>query len=340
MTHSLALLSMVSFLVAATVVPLSQRYARKKKLLDVPNERSSHRVPTPKTGGVGIVAGALAGWIAAWFTTDSFEPGHFGLMAVLLGGAAVGFAGDVLDLKAVWRLVFYSLLAMCAAYTGAQINPIMAQGPKSTDLAGIGWAVFSVLFIVWYANLFNFMDGIDGIAGGTGAVALGALAVCFSCRGEDALAIVSLCLACAALGFLLFNWAPASVFMGDGGAVFLGMSVGALSLVAVRKQALSLIAAVFLMLPFVFDATFTLSRRIVETERFWTAHRTHVYQQMCDLGLSHRTVSAIYIALCVGFAAIGLLFDAMPPVPQILCAGLAIVALSACSMYVILRNRK
>jgi UDP-N-acetylmuramyl pentapeptide phosphotransferase/UDP-N-acetylglucosamine-1-phosphate transferase len=184
------------------------------------------------------------------------------------------------------------------------------------------------------------MDGIDGIAGGASLVTLGALAIVFSSNGLAPLSLLAVSACAAVVGFLLYNYPPASVFMGDGGSVFLGMTAGALSIAAVKEGILSLAAAVFMMLPFVFDATFTLFRRMLRRERFWAAHRSHVYQQMCDLGFSHRSVTLIYTVAAVICAAVGLAFDTWPRMVQAAVWWRALGVMLAVSVAVVRINER
>ena len=295
--------ALAGFLISVVVVPVVRNIAKRKGILDIPNERSSHKIPTPRTGGVGIFTGSLVGVVFGLILTDQPFFAEAALFyGIFFAGAAIGFGDDLLDLPTLLRMGLYLACAATAALYGASIDVLQIPGVPTLKLGQIGGVIFSTLFIAWYTNLFNFMDGIDGIAGGAAIVTLGGLAFLFGRNGETSIAIVALASAGACVGFIFYNFPPASVFMGDGGAVFLGLQAGTLSLLAVTKKCASLSAVVLLMLPFVFDATFTLIRRMINKERFWAAHRSHIYQQMCDLGMSHRTVSTGYTAAAAAFA--------------------------------------
>lgn len=326
-------------LISAMVVPLARSLALKKGLLDIPNERSSHKVPTPRTGGIGIVAGAIGGLgLALAFGGNAPSVVEWLSLGVLAAGAAVGFLDDVFDLPSTVRLLLYLACAAGLVYAGAFVERVALPGLPAIGLGhAVGFA-FSVLFVAWYTNLFNFMDGIDGIAGCAAAVTMGALAVVFIQGGETFWAALSLACAGACVGFLIYNVPPASVFMGDGGAVFLGLAAGGLSLVAVERGHLALPAAVMLMLPFVFDATFTLFRRMLRRERFWAAHRTHVYQQMCDLRMSHRAVTSVYTVAALLCAALGLVYGSMPDWGKALAFWGAVTVLLFSAMFVLKKN--
>jgi UDP-N-acetylmuramyl pentapeptide phosphotransferase/UDP-N-acetylglucosamine-1-phosphate transferase len=311
---AIVLVSIASVVLAVVVVPIARRMALAKGLLDIPNERSSHKTPTPRTGGIGIFAGAIGGLgLALAVEAPTPNCAQWLFFGSLLAGAVAGFMDDVFSLPTAVRMLLYLACAAGLAYCGASVETIALPGLPSFGIGHVGGLAFSALFIAWYTNLFNFMDGIDGIAGTAAAVTMGFLAIVFLSNDDAMWGILSLCCASACVGFLLHNYPPASVFMGDGGAVFLGLAAGGLSLVAIKEEYLELPAAVLLMFPFVFDATFTLLRRMIKRERFWAAHRTHIYQQMCDLGFSHRSVTTIYTAAAVIFATLGVSYGEIPP---------------------------
>lgn len=329
-----------ALIVSFLLVPLSARIARRKKRLDIPNERSSHKVPTPRTGGVGIVLGGVAAWGAtcAVFGVPIQKDALF-TVCILVAGAAAGFGDDLFGIKSMYRLLFYLSCAACLAGFGARVTSISVPIMGTVYLSPLTGMVLCALLITWYANLFNFMDGIDGIAGAAGLVTMGALSFLFGRTGEMPEALFAAATAGAALGFLFFNFPRASVFMGDGGAVFMGLSAGALSLRAVNKGLIDIYPALLLMFPFVFDATFTLFRRMLKREKFWTAHRGHVYQQLCDLGFRHATVSIFYFIAAIACALLGLFFHLLP-LPAKTASFLGIPLLFfLLFLYVIYRNR-
>ena len=331
--------ALTAFAFSALLVPLAARAARQRKLLDVPNERSSHKKPTPRIGGVGIVLGAaLGGAVTCVGFGIPISAQAAGLLVSLVAGAAVGFADDLLQLKTGLRLLLYLVCAFGAYAFGASIDVFHIPGAGSIFLGGAFGAVFSVLFIVWYTNLFNFMDGINGIAASTSLVTMGALSYLFGAAGIPLEASLAAGIAGASLGFLFYNFPKASVFMGDGGAVFIGLAAGALSLRAVDLALISTHGVVLLMFPFVFDATFTLIRRMVRRERFWAAHRTHVYQQLCDLGFSHARITGMYFIAAVACAVLGLAYHRLPLSVRLIALSLLIVAAFWTARYVIVHN--
>ena len=254
--------------------------------LDQPNHRSLHTAPTPRVGGLGIVAGVL-------------------LTAVLLGQGLL--AGLLLPLAAVsWfdDRGHVSILVRLGVQFMAIIVWVLVQIPD-------GWlpGVAAVFALVWMANLYNFMDGSDGLAGGMAVFGFGACGVAAWLAGNGALALLTLSVAAAALGFLCFTFPPARVFMGDAGSVPLGFLAGAIGLAGWLQDAWPVWFPVLVFSPFVADATVTLLRRMARREYFWIAHREHYYQRLVRMGWSHRRLALAEYALMAacGGSALALL---------------------------------
>ena len=247
-----------------------------REILDCPNERSSHQVPTPRGGGIAVIGSTLLAW-AVFARTESIPSGVFGIVlgAVLL--AAVSWFDDLRGLSPVVRL-----LAQAAAVA---IGILVLPGPRDLFyLAAIG------LVWIWWINLFNFMDGIDGLAG-TEAAAIGAGLLLFAGVGagaDPALRTLAAAVTGAAIGFLVWNWSPARIFLGDIGSVPLGYVLGFLLLDLAARGRWTI--AVILPLYFLADATITLVRRLLRGARVWQAHREHFYQHAVRRGLGHAAV--------------------------------------------------
>ncbi len=253
-----------------------RRYALSKSLIDVPNARSSHTVPTPRGGGVAIVLSflllvpllsifSLLPWASAW-----------GLIGAGGGVAVLGFLDDHGHIAARWRLLGHFSAAVWALFWLGGIPPLTIMGVVF-DMGWIG-VVLSLFYLVWMLNLYNFMDGIDGLA------SVEAIAVCVSASlicalmGFSSLAWAPLLLSFTVAGFLYWNFPPAKIFMGDAGSGFLGVTLGILSLQAAWVSPVLLWVWVILMGVFVVDATFTLVRRLVRGDKVYEAHRSHAYQ--------------------------------------------------------------
>lgn len=261
-----------------------RHYALKRQLMDMPNERSSHTAPTPRGGGVAIVAVFLGGLFVLWLT-DTVS-GAISLALVGAGAlvAAVGFLDDHSHIPARWRLLAHFAAAAWALF--------WLNGAPPTELAGIhitpgpvGAVVFAFC-LVWLLNLYNFMDGIDGIAGVQAVTVCAGAAVLYWVAGADGDATalqqhtsLALLLACATAGFLLWNFPPAKIFMGDAGSGFVGITLGMLSLHAAHADATLLWAWAILLGVFIVDATTTLLRRLLWGEKAHQAHRSHAYQR-------------------------------------------------------------
>ena len=264
--------AVISFLLTAAL----RRYALARSIIDIPNSRSSHTIPTPRGGGVAIVLTFLAS--IPVFGIFEMVPWQQ-LMAIGGGGAAVaviGFMDDHGHIAARWRLLGHFGAGVWALAWLGGLPPITLFG-TSLNLHWVGHFLAAV-YLVWLLNLYNFMDGIDGIA------SVEALSVCLSAcllyGFSDAQDLIwgPTMLAAAVVGFLCWNFPPARIFMGDAGSGFLGITLGVLSLQAAWISPELLWAWVILLGVFVVDATFTLIRRLLRGDKVYEAHRSHAYQ--------------------------------------------------------------
>ncbi|MDR2092956.1 MAG: glycosyltransferase family 4 protein [Azoarcus sp.] len=251
---------------------LLRHYALRRHLLDVPNARSSHTRPTPRGGGLAIVASFAAALVVAGYA--GLLPTPLILASIFAGGivAVTGFADDHGHIAARWRLLAHFAAAGTALLILPEI-PALFAGPMSGSLLALT-ALTEAFYLAWMLNLYNFMDGIDGIAATEAVcVCLGGAAL-FLLGDAPCLAIAPILLAAAVAGFLCWNWPPARIFMGDGGSGFLGFTLGLLSLQA---------PAFFwhwtiLLAVFICDASLTLARRALAGQTLHEAHRSHAYQ--------------------------------------------------------------
>lgn len=291
---ALILISIV--ILSAVLTGLMRRYALSRQLMDRPNKRSSHSVPTPRGGGIAIVVAFLAGLLVSGNETSSAMT-----TALLFGGigvAVVGFVDDHGHIAARWRLFTHFSCAIWILYWLGV--PRLEWMGGTVDLGALG-AVLAVLYLVWMLNLYNFMDGIDGIAGiealtvGAGGTAIYWLAG-LPLSGDAALPAL---LAAAALGFLVWNFPPARIFMGDAGSGFLGLMLGTFSLQAALVHPVLLWCWVVLLGVFIVDATVTLIRRLLRREILYKAHRSHAYQHASRELRTHRSVTIAVAAINV-----------------------------------------
>ena len=285
-----------SFVVSATLTELTRKFALSHGVLDIPNERSSHSAPTPRGGGVGIVATTTSGMSAlaatGWLSLDLF-------MALAVGGVAiaiVGFIDDRRRLSAKVRLAVHFGAAVWALWWLGGLPPLRLG--ETVVTFGLGGYVLGALGIVWTLNLFNFMDGVDGIAASEASFIIGAGTLLTLSGGVVTGAVAAaLLFAAACCGFLLWNWPPAKIFMGDVGSGYLGYGVVVLALIAARDNVVALLVWVILGALFFIDATITLGRRVARREPAHEAHRSHAYQRLARRWGSHRSVTLLALGI-------------------------------------------
>jgi UDP-N-acetylmuramyl pentapeptide phosphotransferase/UDP-N-acetylglucosamine-1-phosphate transferase len=317
MRAMLALAPIAAFVVALLAARLLLTPVGRRLVLDEPNERSLHAHPVPRTGGIAIAAGvAVAGTL--------MQPSVAVTLLAALALAAVSFIDDVAGLPTLARLAAHVIAAAAVLlYQLGYTEPVL-------------FMVF-VLAIAWYANLYNFMDGSDGLAGGMALFGFGAYAIAAQLSGADALAALCGSIAAAAAGFLVFNFPPARLFMGDVGSVPIGFLAGALGVVGWSRGYWPIWFPLLVFAPFVCDATLTLLRRLLRREQVWQAHRDHYYQRLVRMGFGHRGAALIEYTAMAGCAAIALL--ARPGSATVQAGALAFAAaiLIAVALWVDLR---
>ena len=287
-------------------------------MLDRPNQRSLHGRPVPRSGGISIAAGVAACAAAS----DAVTLQGVGAILAIAGGLAlISFADDILALPVLLRLAAH------IAAAGAALG--LAVGVAEP-------ALFAVLLlaIAWYANLYNFMDGSDGLAGGMAVLGFGAYAWVAHQTGHGALATASGGIAVATIAFLLANFHPARIFMGDVGSVPLGFLAGAMGVLGWRDGVWPLWFPVLVFAPFVCDATLTLVKRLLRRERVWEPHKDHYYQRLVRMGFGHRATAWIEYAAMAGCAATAILVRAAEPAAQAGALGAAVVVLIAIAVWI------
>lgn len=274
---------------------LLRRYALRHQLLDVPNHRSSHHQPTPRGGGIAIVLIFFVGAVILasnhWLTGD--------LLLALSGGLVVAFISawdDICPLPAQIRLAAHLMAAAWALYWLASLPEIPFLGLTLRPSLALG-APLAILWITWLINLYNFMDGIDGLAGAEAATtALFASGFFALVSSNPGLAHLSLALALAALAFILWNWPPAKIFMGDVGSCFLGFCFALLSLIGPEQGGMPLWTWLILLAVFICDATFTLIQRFLTGQAWHQPHCSHGYQRAAQ-ALGHRNTTLAITAI-------------------------------------------
>ena len=279
------------FLVSVALTYAIKRYAEKKAVLDIPNERSSHATPTPKGGGLAII---VVVYIGLCYFQESIDSTLFYALLCAIPIAVISLLDDILTLSSKIRFFVQSVSASMALY--------FLEGVFSIDFILFelhGWWVNVIAFmaIVWLTNLYNFLDGIDGYAGSEALIVGLGLSVFFD-------NLLGLVIIAASLGFLLFNWHKASIFMGDVGSATLGF-IFAIFVLHDTSQGNIYIWLVLLSL-FWFDATLTLIRRYKNGENITQAHKKHAYQRLTQYGWSHDKV--VWFALAFNLIFFVLLY--------------------------------
>lgn len=277
-----------------------RRLAERRRFLDIPNERSSHTRPTPRGGGLAIVAVTMAGSWALWPFMRS-EVTAWQWMAFTLGAllvAGVSWIDDLRSLSTRVRLVTHLTGAILVCLAFGVWKEIVIPGLGCFSLGLWGWPL-TLLWIVGLTNAYNFMDGIDGIAGGQAVVAGVGWLILGIIGGNPFLSVIGVLLTASCLGFLGHNWPPAKIFMGDVGSAFLGYVFAVLPVVVAQSNPRFMLIGALLVWPFIFDTVFTFLRRLINRENVLAAHRSHIYQRLVISGLSHQTVTLLYVALAV-----------------------------------------
>ena len=261
------------------------RLAMRLHIHAVPNYRSLHPKITPRGAGIVVAAANLAAIaIAYWLGMIRYSY----LLIFFVGGLAIvliGFADDRFDLRAILRLAVHIAAASWILFWFGGMPPL----GLGTALVDLGWVgnIFAALAMVWFFNLFNFMDGIDGMATSGTIYVTAAAALILYLNGDHSLALLSALLCAATTGFVYYNWPPARVFLGDSGSSFFSYTIAALVLGSLWNDSMSLWTWLILLGYFVVDTTVTLLTRLVTGSKWYRAHRSHAYQNLARIWGDH-----------------------------------------------------
>ncbi len=315
------LLTLTTLALAFALVGLIRKYALRSGMLDHPGERSSHSRATPTGGGAGLV-GAL---VIVSLVPSPWWPFSTAWSWVIVGMVVLAFVGwldDRRDVSWLARLAVQLLVSIVLLTCLTLTTTVTAQGaPVMT-----GWGiVIGVAGLVWLMNAWNFMDGSDGMAGAQGVFCGAVLAGLLLSSGQQVAGLAALALAAACLGFLAWNLPPARIFMGDTGSVPLGLAVGVLLWSAITDGVLTLPVALLVPATFMVDAGMTLLWRVVRGERWYTAHRNHLYQRLIGHGWSHGRVLLLYQGVNVLFLAPAIIYTKNNPDVAWPCAGICVM---------------
>lgn len=266
-------------------------------VLDHPNERSLHKRAVPRGGGLAILSAMLVAGIAVTWFYSAFSLASLAAGVILVSG--ISFLDDRRSVSPLGRLFVHVLAVALILYQGYAPDSLVLPGISLYPADGVVMVLF-LLFGVWLINLYNFMDGMDGFAGGMAVFGFGAFAIMGGLAGHELFFIMNLIVVAAAAGFLVFNFPPARIFMGDVGSSTLGFLAAAFSLWGARDGVFPFWTALLVFSPFIMDATVTLLRRLWLREKVWQAHKTHFYQQLVQTGWGHRKTVLAEYAVMIG----------------------------------------
>lgn len=307
--------ALLAFVVTAVIVDLVIVLATRYRLVDLPNRRSAHALPTARGGGAAIVITMAAGATAAAFRWPSLAiPIMLGTLAPALVIGFVGVIDDMQPLKASLRLLIHIAAALVITWFIGPIRSLAIPGLPDIELGHAAWPV-TVLWIVGLTNAYNFMDGIDGMAG-LGAVVAGLfIAAIALVMWVPPLMVLGAFLAASAGGFLVFNWQPARIFMGDVGSAFLGTFFAAMPLLFPSHMRSDAILPVAMCLwPYIYDPFLSVFRRAISGHNPLEPHREFLFHRLVRSGVPHAWVSLLYggLASLGGLAGVAMVASPIP----------------------------
>lgn len=303
------------FIITFILCVLFARLTLLSHILDHPGTRSLHGQPVPRTGGLAVLAGILVGTASNAMNVIGSQ---FQTLVLMLAGlvplALVSFQDDRVGVTAKWRMLTHLLVAVSLLAAGL--------APDRLELPGFAWLLprwlasfLAVFFVIWMINLYNFMDGMDGFAGGMAVIGFSTLA--WLGQADPGFAALCLTVATASAGFLVHNFPPAKIFLGDTGSTTLGFLAAACSLWGSKVGLFPFWVALLVFSPFIVDATVTLLRRLLRGEKVWEAHRTHYYQRLVLLGWGHRRTVLVEYVLMLACAGSAVLAVHLPPTGEV-----------------------
>ena len=291
---SIFALGIIFFILTLLFTGYMRHYALKKNIIDNPNERSSHSVPTPRGGGVAVVCSYLLA-LAVLIYSQQLEV-HTGVTLIIAGFiiALLGFLDDHGHINSMLRLAVHFLVAIGVVFSLGGFSEVTIF--NSFEL-GFFANIIAVLFLVWLLNLYNFMDGINGIASVEAITTVVSMAILYYVLNTTLNSDILWLLAACVFGFLLWNFPKAKIFMGDACSGFLGLTLGILALIALKENLALFCAWIICLGVFVVDATYTLIKRVLNGYKMYDAHRSHSYQILSRRWGSHTPVTLAVAAI-------------------------------------------
>jgi UDP-N-acetylmuramyl pentapeptide phosphotransferase/UDP-N-acetylglucosamine-1-phosphate transferase len=327
---NLLIIVMISGLLSWLATYALRRSALRLKLVDMPGERSSHVQPTPRGGGLSFVVVS-----SVMIAVTAFLLGKFtlpGVPVLILGSQLVAFvslADDRWHLPVYVRIGAHSIGALVLVLGAGWIREVALPWGGVLSLGWLGLP-FTLIWIVGLTNAYNFMDGIDGLAGGQAVIAAGMLAW-LSCLLEASQLCWFMAIICGSVfGFLIHNWPPARIFMGDVGSAYLGYTFAGWAVLCcrIRSGGMPFFAWVILLAPFLLDTSVTLISRVVRGQRWYEAHREHFYQRLIRQDWSHLAVTSLYLCVTAFLGFVTIAFYGYSRISVILFAGMVVIPLA------------
>lgn len=284
-----------------------RKWSEHRQILDIPNERSSHNRPIPRGGGISIVTLSISGlWIIYLIGSSIFRLDwliYFSLGGLLVSG--ISLLDDLYSVRNTLRFTIHGVAGILIIWGVGYVSLISFPEEINFNIGSMG-LVLTFIYIVGLTNAYNFMDGIDGIAAVQAIIAGVGWVIIGHIYSDPLILLLGLLIVTTSTGFLIHNWHPAKIFMGDVGSAFLGFTFATITMIAVKHDPLLLYAGILLVWPFIFDTLYTLFRRMVHKENIFEAHRSHLYQRLVISGWGHRSVTILYgILACSAFIPVG-----------------------------------
>ncbi|MBM7543074.1 glycosyltransferase family 4 protein [Amphibacillus cookii] len=295
----------ICFILALTITPIVKKIAFIIGAVDRPNNRKIHAKIMPRLGGLAIFSSFMIGFFI-------FNPDSPYVWSILIGAiliTAIGIIDDVYELAARYKFFVQTISALVVVLGGVEITYVNLPFDYAIDLGYLSIPI-TVLWIVGITNAINLIDGLDGLAAGVSTIALITIAGLALSLSDMFVAFVSLLLIGSTLGFLVFNFHPAKIFMGDTGALFLGYMIGVLSVLGFKNATLfSLIVPIAILGVPILDTIFAIIRRVVHKKPLYAPDKMHLHHCLFNLGFSHRQTVILIYAMSALFSIAGVIFN-------------------------------
>lgn len=296
----------LSFVVSIMATPLIKRLAIKLGATDQPNHRKIHRIVMPRLGGLAIVIGSVAGLLF-------LMPQYNHLLSIAVGGiiiVAIGVLDDKFTLSAKVKFLGQFTAALIPVFAGVNIDHVTIPFGGQLQLGAFGY-VLTVFWIIGITNAINLMDGLDGLAGGVSVIGLSTILVMAAINHQYFVVTMATVLIGSTVGFLVFNFHPAKIFMGDTGALFLGYMLSVISVLGFFKSlaTFSVVVPILILAVPIFDTLFAIIRRLIKRQRISAPDKSHLHHCLLAMGFTHRTTVLIIYSLAMLFGVAAIIFS-------------------------------